>query len=212
MSWKANLACEPSLFLSNQPCRHPESSNDSSKERQFMLQSQKITGLTFRRGPLTANVFIALMLLVWLAPTVVRFGDEDDILVRCQGPNCGLRSLDYEISGVFHGRCAAALGYSGGAQWQNCPWCPPAKQAENFDKPDDLSAAIDEHFEKFDNDAMIKMMIKSRTPTMRHVSKTHRVALDWLFDRINLDPKTQIKYVDNKNQLADMLTKSDFNP
>ena len=129
------------------------------------------TGLTFRRGPLTANVFIALMLLVWLAPTVVRFEDEDDILVRCQGPNCSLRSLDYEISGVFHGRCAAALGYSGGAQWQNCPWCPPAKQAENFDKPDDLSAAIDEHFEKFDNEAMIKMMIKSRTPTMRHVFK-----------------------------------------
>ena len=24
---------------------------------------------------------------------------------------------------------------------------------------------------------------------MRHVSRTHRVALDWLFDRINLDPK-----------------------
>ena len=28
---------------------------------------------------------------------------------------------------------------------------------------------------------------------MRHVSRTHRVALDWLFDRINLDPKIQIK-------------------
>ena len=27
---------------------------------------------------------------------------------------------------------------------------------------------------------------------MRHVSRTHRVALDWLFDRINLDPKNQI--------------------
>ena len=31
---------------------------------------------------------------------------------------------------------------------------------------------------------------------MRHVSRTHRVALDWLFDRINLDPKIQIKYID----------------
>ena len=39
---------------------------------------------------------------------------------------------------------------------------------------------------------------------MRHVSRTHRVALDWLFDRINLDPKIQIKYIDTKNQLADM--------
>ena len=45
---------------------------------------------------------------------------------------------------------------------------------------------------------------------MRHVSLTHRVALDWLFDRINLDPKIQIKYIDTKNQLADMLTKGNF--
>ena len=45
---------------------------------------------------------------------------------------------------------------------------------------------------------------------MRHVSQTHRVALDRLFDRINLDPKIQIKYVDTKNQLADTLTKGNF--
>ena len=45
---------------------------------------------------------------------------------------------------------------------------------------------------------------------MRHVSRTHRVALDWLFDRINLDPKIQIKYVDTKNQLAEILTKGNF--
>ena len=58
--------------------------------------------------------------------------------------------------------------------------------------------------------AMLKMIIKGRSPTMRHVSRTHRVALDWLFDRINSDPKIQIKYVDTKNQLADMLTKGNF--
>ena len=45
---------------------------------------------------------------------------------------------------------------------------------------------------------------------MRHVSRTHRVALDWLFDRINLDPKIQIKYIDTKDQLADILTKGNF--
>ena len=45
---------------------------------------------------------------------------------------------------------------------------------------------------------------------MRHVSRTHRVALDWLFDRINLEPKIQIKHVDTKNQLADILTKEIF--
>ena len=52
------------------------------------------------------------------------FEDDDDILVQCQGPECSLRP--YGIPGVFHGRCAKALGFSGGARWQNCPWCPPA--------------------------------------------------------------------------------------
>ena len=61
-----------------------------------------------------------------------------------------------------------------------------------------------------DNEAVIKMIIKGRSPTMRHVSGTHRVALDWLFDRINLDSKIQIKYIDTKNQLADILTKGNF--
>ena len=46
-----------------------------------------------------------------------------------------------------------------------------------------------------DNDAVIKIIIKERSPTMRHVSRTHRVALDWLFDRINLDTKIRIKYI-----------------
>ena len=58
-----------------------------------------------------------------------------------------------------------------------------------------------------DNEAVIKMIIKGRSTTMRHVSRTHRVALDWLFGRINLDTKIQIKYIDTKNQLADILTK-----
>ena len=61
-----------------------------------------------------------------------------------------------------------------------------------------------------DDEAVIKMILKGRSPTMRHVSRTHRVALDWLFDRINLDPKIQIKYIDTKNQLADILTKRNF--
>ena len=54
------------------------------------------------------------------------------------------------------------------------------------------------------------MIIKGRSPAMRHVSRTHRVALDWLFDRINLEPIIQIKYIDSKNQLADILTKENF--
>ena len=54
------------------------------------------------------------------------------------------------------------------------------------------------------------MIIKGRSPTMRHVSRAHRVALDWLFDRINLDAKIQIKYVESKNQLEDIPTTSSF--
>ena len=46
-----------------------------------------------------------------------------------------------------------------------------------------------------DNEASIEMIIKGRSPTMRHVSRTHRVALDWLFDRINFEPN-------NPNQIC----------
>ena len=38
------------------------------------------------------------------------------------------------------------------------------------------------------NEAVIKMIFKGRSPTKRHVSRTHIVAFDWFFDRINLDP------------------------
>ena len=61
-----------------------------------------------------------------------------------------------------------------------------------------------------DNEAVIKMIIKGRSPTMRHVPRSQKVAFDWLFDRIDLDSKIQIKYIDTKNQLADILTKRNF--
>ena len=48
------------------------------------------------------------------------------------------------------------------------------------------------------DEAVINMIIKGRSPTMRHVSRTHRVALDWLFDRFNLDSKIQIKYTEQE--------------
>ena len=53
-----------------------------------------------------------------------------------------------------------------------------------------------------DNEAVIKMIIKGRSLTIRHVSR--------LFDRINLDLKIQIKYINTKTQLADILTKGNF--
>ena len=42
------------------------------------------------------------------------------------------------------------------------------------------------------NEAVIKMIIKSRSPIVRHVSRIHRAASDWLFDRSNVDSKIQI--------------------
>ena len=74
--------------------------------------------------------------------------------------------------------------------------------------PSNVQFLNQEAFE--DNEAVIKMIMKGRSPTMRHVSRTHRVALDWLLDQIGLDPKIQIKYIDTQNQLADILTKGNF--
>ena len=61
-----------------------------------------------------------------------------------------------------------------------------------------------------DNEAVIKIIIEGRSPTLRHVSRTHRVALDWLFDRIHLDSTIQIRYIDTKHQLVDILIKGSF--
>ena len=40
-----------------------------------------------------------------------------------------------------------------------------------------------------DNYSVIKMIIKGRSPTMRHESRTHRVAEDWLLDTITSEAK-----------------------
>ena len=44
-----------------------------------------------------------------------------------------------------------------------------------------------------DNEAVIKMIIKGNSPNLRYVSRIHQDALDWLFDRINLHSKIQIR-------------------
>ena len=77
--------------------------------------------------------------------------------------------------------------------------------------PNASSSQFEVQLNMFENsEAAIKMIIKGRSPLVRHMSRTHRVALDGLFDRINLDTKIQIKNVDTKNQLADLLTKGSF--
>ena len=54
------------------------------------------------------------------------------------------------------------------------------------------------------NEAVIKMIIKGQSPTIRRVSRTHRVVLDWLFVRINLDPKIQKQIHGQLIPLADI--------
>ena len=61
-----------------------------------------------------------------------------------------------------------------------------------------------------DNDAVIKMMLKGRSPNLRHVTRTHRVDLDWLFERIRQDPGIFLKYVKTRYQIGDLLTKGAF--
>ena len=45
---------------------------------------------------------------------------------------------------------------------------------------------------------------------MRHVARTHRVDLDWLWERIRDDPGVFIKYIGTKEQIADLFTKGNF--
>ena len=62
-----------------------------------------------------------------------------------------------------------------------------------------------------DNEAVIKMIIKGQSPTMRHVSRTHRVArLIGCSIASTWTQRIQIKHIDTKNQLADILTKGNF--
>ena len=61
-----------------------------------------------------------------------------------------------------------------------------------------------------DNEAVIKMCLKGRSPALRHVGRTHRVDLDWLFDVLINDPALGVRYVGTKLQLADLLTKGSF--
>ena len=54
------------------------------------------------------------------------------------------------------------------------------------------------------------MVMKGRSPAMRHVQRTHRVDLDWLFERFRIDPGLSIRFIGTKEQIADLLTKGRF--
>ena len=75
-------------------------------------------------------------------------------------------------------------------------------QHDNFDLSDVDFVPSNPKFSRFgamlyifeDDEAVIKMIIKGRSPTMRHATRTHRVALVWLFDRIKKDAKILIRF------------------
>ena len=73
-----------------------------------------------------------------------------------------------------------------------------------------LSSGVAKLFVFEDNEAVIKMCIKGRSPNLRHIARTHRVDLDWLIERIKVDPGINLKYVGTNEQMADLLTKASF--
>ena len=60
-----------------------------------------------------------------------------------------------------------------------------------------------------DNDAVLKLLLKRRHPKMKHVGRTHRVDLDFLH-QVMADPSITARYVNTKEQLADIFTKASF--
>ena len=99
-------------------------------------------------------------------------------------------------------------------------WCVVLRSTNNTKKPTRLASGDYSNSNKIshptrlvarskDGESVIKLIMKGRSPTMRHVSGNHRVAFDWLFDRINWTQKSKSS-TSTPNQLADILTKGNF--
>ena len=78
----------------------------------------------------------------------------------CQGPDCSLRTTDGGWAGVFHERCAAALGYTGEWPWRNCPWCQLGRKAQDASRgeTDAARGETDTATEQMLQDALEKEM------------------------------------------------------
>ena len=62
-----------------------------------------------------------------------------------------------------------------------------------------------------DNEAVIKLAKKARSMALRHLPRTHRIDLHWLSE-VCPHHRVMMKYVNAKQQAADMMTKSISNP
>ena len=58
--------------------------------------------------------------------------------------------------------------------------------------------------------AVLQVINKGQSPTFLHVTRTHRIDLEWLFERVNLDHSILIKDVRTHDQLPEILTDGTF--
>ncbi len=58
-----------------------------------------------------------------------------------------------------------------------------------------------------DNEAVIKICLKGRSQALRHLHRTHRVAVDWIYDMIKAN-WVVLEHVNTKVQIADIFTKA----
>ena len=58
-----------------------------------------------------------------------------------------------------------------------------------------------------DNEAVIKIIKKARSMALRHLPRTHRIDLNWLFE-VCSNPRVNLRYVGTKQQIADLMTKA----
>jgi hypothetical protein len=62
-----------------------------------------------------------------------------------------------------------------------------------------------------DNEVVIKIVKKARSMALRHLPRTHRIDVQWLFE-VCSNPRVRMLYVNTKQQIADLMTKSLNNP
>ena len=62
-----------------------------------------------------------------------------------------------------------------------------------------------------DNEAVIKIIKKCRSVALRHLPRTHKIDVTWLFEVCDA-PEIQLRYVKTDCQIADLMTKGFQSP
>ena len=62
-----------------------------------------------------------------------------------------------------------------------------------------------------DNEAVIKIIRKCRSIALRHLPRTHRIDVNWLFE-VCQSPEIMLRYCNTKQQIADLMTKAINSP